>query len=348
MRRLLLSVDARGYGGATDREQARIQEGLLRVLDEAAARAGLNRPGWIRQPSGDGELAVLPDTEPEPRVVGDLPRALAAELRAHNRGLHPDLRLRLRLAVHHGVALDAPNGHTGAGPVEVSRLCDSALLKDALAASGADLAVVYSRQIYADTIRQGHTGLEPGDLREIRVARKEFDQPAWIWIPGHDVHALALPEPEQPAEAEPEHPARLDAVICFAEEDTPTVERLALQLRRRRVAVWIEPWVDPGLVVLLEKERAIGAAANGVLVFSRASVKQPRVMDDYAALLTRVHEPGGRRFVPVLIEPVELPRFAALRRPLDLTGAHAGEESRLNLLARAIRSDTGSQRPQKK
>lgn len=345
MRRLLLSVDATGYGGATGHRQEEMQEGLLWVLNEAAGRAGLTRRRWTRQPGGDGELAVLPDTEPERRVVEDFPRALASELHAHNRGLLPELRLRLRLAVHHGVTITAPNGHAGAGPVAVSRLCDSGVLKKALADSGADLAVVYSRQVFADTIRQEHTGLRPGELREIRVVQKEFDEPAWMWIPGHDVHALTLPEPgagpepRQGYEPGADRAGEIDAVICFAEQDVAAAERLALKLRRKGVTVWIEPWVDPGLVVLLEKERAIGAAANGVLVFSRAAVAQPGVMDDYAALLTRVHEPGGRRFVPVLIEEVRLPRFAALRRALDLTGDRADEEEHIDLLVRAIRSD---------
>ncbi|QXJ21187.1 toll/interleukin-1 receptor domain-containing protein [Actinomadura graeca] len=349
MRRLLLSVDAKGYGGATDRRQERMQVDLLAVLDEAAERTGLSRSGWTRQPGGDGELAILPDTEPEARVVEDFPRALAGALRARNRDVRPELRLRLRLAVHHGVTLDAPNGHAGAGPVAVSRLCDSRPLKDALAASGADLAVIYSRQVFADTIRQERTGLGPKELREVRVVQKEFDEPAWMWIPGHDVHALVLPASDEPGsdpepgpvlEPVPDPGGEIDAVMCFAEQDVATVERLALKLRRRGVTVWIEPWVEPGLVVLLEKERAIGAASNGILVFSRAAVTQPGVLDDYAALLARVHEPGGRRFVPVLIEDVPLPRFAALRRPLDLTGDRFDEDGRIDLLARAIGIDT--------
>lgn len=347
MRRLLVSVDAKGYGGATDRRQEEIQGALLRVLDEAAARAGLTRSGWTRQPGGDGELAILPDSEDEPRVVEDFPRALAAALYGYNRDLRTESRLRLRLAVHHGMTRTASNGHAGAGPVAVSRLCDSRLLKDALAESGADLAVIYSRQIFADTIRQEHTGLRPEELREVRVVQKEFDEPAWIWIPGHDVHALALPELEPAAEPEPgpDRTDEIDAVICFAEQDVAAAERLALRLLRKGVTIWIEPWVDPGLVVLLEKERAIGAAANGILLFSRAAVAQSRVMDDYAALLTRVHEPDGRRFVPVLIEDVKLPRFAANRRALDLTGDHADDESQIDLLVHAIRSDAPRRKP---
>lgn len=191
-RRLVLSVDAKGYGSSTDRWQATIQNGLLAVLDEAAERAGLNRTGWLKQGAGDGELSILPDTEPEPRVADDFARQLCASLRRRNRDVADGKRLRLRLAVHYGTAIPAPNGHRGAGPVVVSRLCDCPQLKAALAISGADLAVILSRQVFTETIVQEHTSLEPGDFRKVRVQMKEYDEDAWIWVPGHNVHALDL------------------------------------------------------------------------------------------------------------------------------------------------------------
>ncbi|MGI5171204.1 toll/interleukin-1 receptor domain-containing protein [Spirillospora sp. CA-253888] len=346
MRHLLVAVDAKGYGAATDRDQGVIQEGLVEVLADAAGRAGLARRTWFRQPGGDGELAVLPMAESEPGTVEGLPRELAAALRVHNHALRPQVRLRLRLAIHHGVAVPAANGHLGGGVVAVARLCDSPVLKRALARSGADLVVAYSQRIFDDTIRQGHTRLATEELRQVRVTVKEFDEPAWIWIPGHDAHALDLLEPaEEPhgralsgGESEPVAKGRIDAVICFAEQDMAAAERLALRLRDRGLNVYIDPWAEPGTVVLHEKEKAIGAAASGVLLFSKAALANSRAMDDYAALLERVHESGGRRFVPVLVEDVPLPRFAAIRRPLDLVGDHADDEARLDLLARALRS----------
>ncbi|WP_051467606.1 toll/interleukin-1 receptor domain-containing protein [Actinomadura oligospora] len=347
MRHLLVAVDAKGYGSANDHVQGLIQNGLLRVLEDAAERAGLARRTWFRQPGGDGELAVLPAGESEPKTVENLPRELAAALREHNRDVAASARLRLRLALHHGVAVPAANGHLGAGVVAVARLCDSTVLKAMLAASDADLAVAYSERIFEDAIRQGHTRLPAEELREVRVVNKEFDQPAWVWVPGHDAHALSLPDTVRPAEetaapfpdlaTAPE--GRVDAVICFAEQDVTLAERLALRLRDRGLAVYIDPWAEIGSVILHERERAIAAAPNGVLLFSRAALANAKVMDDYAALLSRVHAPGGGRFVPVLVEDVSLPELAAIRQPLDLTGAHAEDESRIDLLARALRAE---------
>lgn len=53
-------------------------------------------------------------------------------------------------------------------------------------------------------------------------------------------------------------------------------------------------------------------------------------------MLHRVHT-GGRRFVPVLVEDVGLPPFAAIRKPLDLRGAsRSGYQRQLASLVRAL------------
>lgn len=191
-RRLLVSVDARGYGRASGRMQGEIQRGLLKVLDEAAEKAGLRRETWHKQGAGDGELAVLPLNEPEVRVVERFPRELRDALRRLNRDRNDEARLRLRLAVHFGMAKPGPNGYQHPGPVVVSRLCDSEPLKRMLAASGADLVVVFSQQIHSDTIQAGLTLLGPAELRQVRVKVKEFDEDAWIWVPGYDVRDVDL------------------------------------------------------------------------------------------------------------------------------------------------------------
>ena len=94
------------------------------------------------------------------------PGELRGALFRLNRDRKDEARLRLRLAVHFGVAKPGPNGYQGPGPVVLSRLCDSGPLKRVLMESGADLAVVFSRQIYADTIASGLTLLDPRSCAE--------------------------------------------------------------------------------------------------------------------------------------------------------------------------------------
>jgi hypothetical protein len=199
-RRLLTSVDAKGYSETTANWQTRVQAGLLAVLDRAAERAGLSRETWHTQGAGDGELAVLPATEPEPRVVDDFVRHLSAELRRHNRDLPETKRLRLRLAVHFGPTIRAGNGYAGGGPITVSRLCDSPQLRAALSDTGAFLAVILSQRVFSETVQQEHTSLDPASFRKVAVRVKTFTEDAWIWVPDHDLAGWDPPDAEPTAD----------------------------------------------------------------------------------------------------------------------------------------------------
>ncbi|MFA1543433.1 hypothetical protein [Actinomadura monticuli] len=169
-----------------------MQSDLSAVLDRAGDRAGLRRSSWWIQEAGDGEVSVLPDGEPEPRVVDDYVRHLYAELRRHNRDVPAGRELRLRMAVHYGPAFPAAKGHAGAGLVVASRLCDSEPLRRALDGTGAPLAVVLSERVFAETVAEEHTTLDPADFRQVTVRMKEFKGQAWILVPGHDLEGIDL------------------------------------------------------------------------------------------------------------------------------------------------------------
>ncbi|OLT26520.1 hypothetical protein BJF79_43475 [Actinomadura sp. CNU-125] len=189
-RRLIVSADAKGYGSTTANWQRHMQDGLCTVLERAAERAGLDRPGWWIQPGGDGEIAVLPDSEPEPRVVDDYVRHLHAELRRYNRDVPSGRELRLRMAVHYGPAIPARHGRAGGGLVVAARLCDSEALRRALDGTGAALAVVLSERVFTETVAEEHTTLDPADFTRVGVRMKEFTGHAWIHVPGHDLDGM--------------------------------------------------------------------------------------------------------------------------------------------------------------
>lgn len=193
-------MDVQGYGSRDDRQHAAIQSALLAVADTAAVRSGLDRSAWYRQGAGDGELAILPGGVPEPVVTDDYVRELAAALADHNYDRTPEARMRIRIAIHHGVAMPGANGWTGQGVVGVSRLVDSAPLRGALRAfPDAGLAVLLSRQVYTDVVAQRHTSLRPTEFREVVVRQKEYTDVAWLRVPGHDVHGVSLTaEPPKP------------------------------------------------------------------------------------------------------------------------------------------------------
>jgi hypothetical protein len=191
-RRLLVAVDAAGYGAGTDQEHFAVQSGLTAVLDAAAARANLRRDLWMKQQAGDGELAILPREEPEPVIVDQYVRYLDEALTAHNENLASRRKIRLRMAVHFGTAMLADNGYAGQGVVAVSRLVESAPVKDALAAAPhACLAVILSRQIFDDVVRQGHVSVPATDFAKVSVRVKEFQDEAWVKVVGVPHHAAA-------------------------------------------------------------------------------------------------------------------------------------------------------------
>lgn len=213
-RRLLVAVDAAGYGQGSDQDHFAVQAGLTAVLDEAAAQAKLHRDRWEKQPAGDGELAILPLDEPEPIVVDDYARQLEIRLAAHNATMPPERRIRLRMAVHFGVAMPAENGYAGQGVVAVSRMVDSPPVRAALSsASAADLVLVLSRQIFDDVVRQRHVSFAESEFTQVRVQVKEFQDEAWVRLfggpspaspaTGRHQQAAAAPAPDAPREQAP-------------------------------------------------------------------------------------------------------------------------------------------------
>jgi hypothetical protein len=130
-----------------------------------------------------------------------------------------------------------------------------------------------------------------------------------------------------------------DVFISYAAADSECAENLAGALRGHGLSVFLAAWIAPGLVVLLEQERALLRSAHGILVFSRAAMAQPAIVEEYAALLGRARASGGR-FIPVIIDDVALPPFAAIRQPVRFRdGAGCADEAQVDGLARAVRAE---------
>lgn len=130
-----------------------------------------------------------------------------------------------------------------------------------------------------------------------------------------------------------------DAFISHAAPDLPQAKKLADQLLAADLRVFLFEWAEPGEVEYIAKEAALLASTNGILVFSHATMADPAIRDEYAALLWRVRT-GGRRFIPVLVDNVlkQLPAFAAIRKPVDLHNVDDVEyDNRVATLIRALR-----------
>ncbi|MDV9174463.1 hypothetical protein R6V09_30695 [Streptomyces sp. W16] len=193
-RRLLLSVDAKGYGGADTVRQHQFQEAIVRLLELASDAAGLNREKWLTQEGGDSLFAVLPEGASEPALVDAFMRSLEAGLRAFNIGRETEAWLRLRAAVHFGETSPAANGFAGSAPVEIGRIRDCAALRAALdQLAEAPLAVGLSATVFRDVVQgKAYTTIRENEFREVPVKEKEYRGAAWIWVPGADVRQVDL------------------------------------------------------------------------------------------------------------------------------------------------------------
>ncbi|MHA5052486.1 TIR domain-containing protein [Streptomyces sp. SD15] len=154
----------------------------------------------------------------------------------------------------------------------------------------------------------------------------------------------------QPADHRPAGQDTYDVFVSYADAEADAARRLAEGLRAADTSVFLVRWVEPGLLPLLETERALTGAALGVLLFGRGAMAEPRIRDEYAAILERAYE-GDFRFVPAQIERAEqvgLPRFAAIRRPVDLsepgTARYDEEIARLAAIAHRRPPDDGRPR----
>ncbi|WP_326647305.1 tetratricopeptide repeat protein [Streptomyces sp. NBC_01750] len=139
--------------------------------------------------------------------------------------------------------------------------------------------------------------------------------------------------------------------ISYAPDDTAWVHALADRLRQADLQVaYDEVVLGPGDVVVHGLEAAIRTTATGLLIFSAAAQASSWVREEYATLMRRTIA-GEQRFIPVMLEDVELPEFAANRRYCDFRGVDGHEyQRRVAALVSAIRGErseheTASPRP---
>jgi len=130
-----------------------------------------------------------------------------------------------------------------------------------------------------------------------------------------------------------------DVFISYSHADLDWVVQLAERLEGEGLRVARDEVVlKPGDVLVHGIEQAIRDSARGILVFSPASAASGWVQQEYAALMQRSIE-EQRRFVPVVIDDVELPLFAATRSYADFRHVTRAEYDRLIAkIAEALRS----------
>ena len=142
-------------------------------MTKAAASAGLDRGRWYRQPRGDGELAVLPQSDNGLSLVADYPGKLASAVAEVNLAGHTGPRLRVYLAIHHGAVTPGRFGPVGAAPIVISRLVDAEPVRQQLRQrSDLDIALIVSETVYEEIIKSRLHDLSPQAFRRTVIRSK--------------------------------------------------------------------------------------------------------------------------------------------------------------------------------
>lgn len=191
--RFVLGVDVESYSPRNIRRQFGLQRDLNAILDAAADASGLSRAEWIRQPGGDGELALLPHGVDLVAVVRRFPAALEESLQDFNDDHAAETRLRLRVAMHIDVVAPAALGFAGPALIVLSRLLDARETRAALSgAPHAALALVLSEAVFRKVVASELGGLRPAQFTSVAIDRPEkaFKETAYIQVRG-DVRATA-------------------------------------------------------------------------------------------------------------------------------------------------------------
>lgn len=180
--RMGFAVDIERYSSRTSPEKTSVQDRLAALVREVLDDLHCPLERTDRQETGDGMNVFLPGDVELHRA---LPRLLVSwheHLAADNARFRD--RMRLRLSTAFGPVGLAALGFSGATIVEVSRLLNSDVLRDALTDHPeADLAVLVSDQLYEYVVGEGYPGLDARHFERCPVKVKEFQAQAWLWIP---------------------------------------------------------------------------------------------------------------------------------------------------------------------
>ena len=189
--RTLLVVDAEGFSRHRDVELPGLYTEIRQVVERACERSGLGdtwKAARYVQNTGDGVLAILP-ADTVTSFIHPFADRLQEELAASAPNLRArGARLRLRAAVHVGLAddLDPETAGISAAANDVSRLVDCEPVKNALRDSDPDVtftALIVSTETFDTYVMGGHTGLRASQFRRVRAKVKQFDRPAYLYVP---------------------------------------------------------------------------------------------------------------------------------------------------------------------
>ncbi|GAA4513949.1 hypothetical protein GCM10023191_081790 [Actinoallomurus oryzae] len=272
-----------GHRSRTDLDRHKIRTALYEGLRRSFDDSDVPYDGCYREDRGDGALVVVPPSVDTALLLTSVTARLRAEVRRHNDVSIEPARMRLRLAVHTGIARSDAEGLVGTAVNHAFRILEAPHLKEILRLTGAELALITSERVHDDVIRHGLGLVNPAEYHRIELRVKETVTSAWITVPG-------LAAPVRPVPAAP--PTITDAgVVVSAVPTTPDPPQLPPPPAAITIADGspvLDDVVDRALGVRQLRSRHLRDQIVAELPLALATVIKPRRSGDDRTDLTAI------------------------------------------------------------
>ncbi|MFD8279552.1 hypothetical protein ACFV47_10180 [Streptomyces solisilvae] len=191
--------------------QRRVRAAMYRVLGGAMERAGLAVTDTVSEDRGDGVLMLIRSSVSPVVIAGPFVRELDEGLGEYAQEVNEDHTVRLRMALHQGMATDDEHGWSGNAVNTTCRIVDAQPLRDVLAsAPSARMAFAVSDEVHRAVIRHGHRGIDAAAYLPFDLTTKHGETiSTWITVPGYPAPP-GLPAPAAGPPCDQEAPTETD------------------------------------------------------------------------------------------------------------------------------------------
>ncbi|MGA5314835.1 hypothetical protein ACPCTK_12020 [Streptomyces pseudogriseolus] len=242
--RWIIAMDVENFSTRRDPVQRRVRKAMYRVLDAAMERARLATGSTVSEDRGDGVLMLVEPSVSPLLLSGPFVRELDLELGEYAQESNEEHALRLRLALHQGLATRDERGWSGDALNTAFRIVDGQPLRDVLtAAPSARMVFAVSSDVHHAVIRHGHRGIDPAAYLPCDITTKHGETIGiWVTVPGYPAPpGLSASRAQAPGaatgSASPEDvPATAAAPVPASVKPAPTVTQYAGTVQGDQVA----------------------------------------------------------------------------------------------------------------
>jgi hypothetical protein len=181
----LFAVDIAGFTRPRRDDDVRryMHEQLYGILQKAFDGSDIPWAECHHEDRGDGALVVMPPGIGCQGLVDPLPERLRSLVRRHNHVSSDAAQMQLRAASHIGLVEHDGHGFVGSDVNLLFRMLEARPLKRALAASGADVALIVSDYVYQALVCRHPSLVGPETFEAVRFQLGKTRARAWSYLP---------------------------------------------------------------------------------------------------------------------------------------------------------------------